>query len=163
GNGPITRHTTALRLGCARESTMPFATACAAWDNVSDITMGIDANHNPRTSQRSSEQNQEIDAERDHTSTRTLMDAAFRHSNFGERGQIYLQPRLRADTYADSADDDLEREDAYLYSRGAYKWQRGDAGFNINLARESILSSEIIDTGLGDLDADLNGNGIIEP
>jgi hypothetical protein len=156
------RHTTALRLGCALASVLPFATASAAWDTVSDITMGVEANDNPRLGQRNIGQTQELMTERDHTAVRALMDARFRLSNFGERGQIYLQPRVRADTYSDSADSDLERQDGYLYSRGAYKWQRGDAGFNANFSRESILSSEIIDTGLGDLDTDMNG-GIIEP
>jgi hypothetical protein len=157
------RHTTTLRLGCALASALPFAQAFGAWDTVSDITMGVEANDNPRLGQRNVDQTDELTQERDHTSVRALMDARFRLSNFGERGQIYLQPRLRADTYADSVDSDLQRQDGYLYSRGAYKWQRGDAGFNANFSRESILSSEIIDTGLGDLGVDLNGNGVIEP
>jgi hypothetical protein len=162
-DGRPTRHTTGLRLGCALACVLPFGTAWAAWDTVSDITMGVEANDNPRLGQRSIGPTPELAAERDHTSVRALMDARFRLSNFGERGQIYLQPRLRADTYADSADSDLQRQDGYLYSRGAYKWQRGDVGFNANFSRESILSSEIIDTGLGDLAGDLNGDGIIEP
>jgi hypothetical protein len=153
------RRRDAARLGLALASVVPFATASAAWDTQSDITMGMEANDNPRLGQAQRAQPQNLLAERDHTAMRALVDARFRLSNYGQRGQIFLQPRIRADRYSDPADEDLQRKDAYLYSRGSYRWERGDAGVAASFSRESILSSEIIDTGLGDI----NGDGIIEP
>ncbi|HEU4617064.1 MAG TPA: hypothetical protein VFV10_03445 [Gammaproteobacteria bacterium] len=133
---------------CALACVIPFATASAAWDTVSDVRMGVEANDNPRLGQRSGELQPQLVEEQDHTAVRALMDARVRLTNEGPRGNFLVQPRVRADTYSDSADKDLQRQDAYLYLSGRHRWERGDVGTVVNAARESILSSEIIDTGL---------------
>lgn len=116
----------------------------ADWQATPDIRMEIEANDNPRLGQNPGElDGDELD---DHTATRMLMDARVRLRNVGPRGEITFQPRVRADAYSDAADDDLEREDVYLNSRAAYRWRRTTAAVNVNLSRESIISSELVDT-----------------
>lgn len=136
-------------------SLAPFGAASAAWDAVSNLNMGFEANDNPRLGQTETGQPQTLVDARDHTSLRAFMDARFRLSDFGPRGDVVLQPRIRGDTYSDPADEDLQRKDAYLYSRARYHWQRAQIGFRGDFSRESILSSELldatpIDLGTGD-------------
>lgn len=115
----------------------------ADWEATPDIRMELEANDNPRLGQRPGALGEdEFD---DHTATRMLMDARVRLRNVGPRGEFTLQPRVRADAYSDTADDELERQDFYLNSYGTYNWQRANASVGVNLSRESIISSEIED------------------
>lgn len=128
---------------CALASCVLPGYALADWESTPDIRMEIEANDNPRLGQRFDEIGEDLD---DHTATRMLMDARVRLRSVGPRGEVTLQPRVRADAYSDNADDDLERQDVYLNSRATYNWRRASAGVNLNLSRESIISSELVDT-----------------
>ena len=130
--------------GCALVVCTLPGSAFADWESTPDVRMEIEANDNPRLGQQPGELGS--DEFGDHTATRMLMDARVRLRNAGPRGEVMLQPRVRVDAYSDQADDDLERQDFYLGSRAAYNWRRANAGVNLNLARESIISSELPDT-----------------
>jgi len=130
--------------GCALVVCTLPGSAFADWESTPDVRMEIEANDNPRLGQQPGELGG--DEFGDHTATRMLMDARVRLRNAGPRGEVMLQPRVRVDAYSDQADDDLERQDFYLGSRAAYNWRRANAGVNLNLARESIISSELPDT-----------------
>ncbi len=138
-------------LACAVVGSAPFGAASAAWDTVSNIRMGIEANDNPRLGQQQTTQSQTLQDLQDHTSVRALVDMIFRLQNIGQRSNIYVQPRIRADAYSDTIDKDLQRKDLYLFASGNYKWERAEIGLRSNFARESILSSELLDAGLIDL------------
>ncbi len=143
-------------LACAIAAVIPFAAASAAWDNVSDLRMGVEANDNPRLGQHevtssSGSQAQTLADLRDHTAVRALADMRFRLQNIGQRGRAYLEPRIRADAYSDSIDKDMQRKDLFLLGSGDYKWLRAEIGINGNFSHESILSSELLDTGIIDL------------
>jgi len=123
--------------------TLP-GNAFADWESTPDVRMEVEANDNPRLGQQPGEL--DMDELGDHTATRMLMDARVRLRNEGPRGEVALQPRVRVDAYSDTADEDLERQDLYLNSRAAYNWRRATAGVNLNLGRESIISSELEET-----------------
>jgi hypothetical protein len=132
------------RFGCALAvCALPYV-AFADWETTPDLRMEIEANDNPRLGQQPGAiRNSEVD---DHTSTRALLDARVRLRNTGPRGELTVQPRVRVDAYADKTDEDLERQDLYLNSRGEYSWRRSTAGLTANIARESIISSELSDS-----------------
>lgn len=113
--------------------------ALGAWDFVPDLSLEVQADDNPRLG-RDSTVEQDSD-----TASSMLLDARFTTSTFNERGSFVLQPRLRADTYADSTDSELESEDLFLSANGQYRWQRTTAGFRGYISRESILRSELLD------------------
>lgn len=154
------RRRTCARLALALASAAAFSTASAAWDTVSDIRMGLEANDNPRLGQRPVNRPQDVLDSQDHTAVRALMDARFRLSNFGPRGNVFIQPRVRLDTYADNVDQDLKRKDGYLYAQGRRTWRRSAIGITANFARESILSSELIDSGIGNIGTDIIGEPV---
>lgn len=135
--------------GCLLASILPSGVARADWETVPDVQMAVEANDNPRLGQASNIIEDNADA-LDHTAVRMLMDARFALANTGTRGNVLFQPRVRLDTYSDEADEDLEREDLYLNARALYRWTRTTAGLRVNLARESILSAELLDTELID-------------
>ncbi len=127
---------------CALALSMWPAIAVADWEVIPDVRMEVEANDNPRLGQRPEHR---PEADFDRTAARMLMDARMNLRNSGPRGSVTLQPRVRVDAYSDSRDDDLERQDIYLNSRANYNWQRARAGLNLNLNRESIISSELSD------------------
>ena len=128
--------------GCVLALSIWPAGAVADWEAVPDVRMEVEANDNPRLGQRPEHRPL---ADFDRTATRMLVDARMNLRNSGPRGSVTLQPRIRADAYSDSRDSDLERQDIYLNSRANYDWQRARAGVNVNLNRESIISSELSD------------------
>ena len=140
-----------VRFACLLAAAVPLGTAWGDWEAVSDVEMGVEGNDNPRLGQRSDLQDPDAPRE-DRTAVRMFTDARVQLTNAGQRGQVVLQPRVRLDTYADDEDDDLERDDFYLNGRAEYDWTRASAGLRANLARESILSSEILEAEILDPD-----------
>jgi hypothetical protein len=105
----------------------------AAWDFVPQVGLLVDSNDNPRL-----EYNDENEA------ARTVVDARVTLSNFGERGSIYLEPRIRANSYADDDDKELENDDVFIRSYGQYGWRTVTSGFFAEFQNRSIQSSEFI-------------------
>ncbi|MBN1239657.1 MAG: hypothetical protein JXB36_14230 [Gammaproteobacteria bacterium] len=140
------------RYACLIAAALPFGVAWGDWEAVSDVEMGVEGNDNPRLGQRSDLQDPDAPPDEDHTAVRMFTDARVQLANVGPRGNVYLQPRARLDTYADEADDDLQRDDLYLDSNASYDWTRTSAGLRANLARESILSTELLEAEILDPD-----------
>lgn len=138
------------RYVCAIAASLSPLVAWSDWESIPDIRLEVEANDNPRLGQNPDERGIDAEELEDHTATRMLFDGRVQLRNAGQRGEVTLQPRIRLDTYSDEIDDDLERQDFYLNVRSAYRWPRSTAGFRANLARESILSAELVDTGVLD-------------
>src|SRR5690606_18073537 len=128
---------------CAIAASLSPLVAWSDWESIPDIRLEVEANDNPRLGQRPEERGIDADELEDHTATRMLFDGSVRLRSVGQRGEVVLSPRIRLDAYADTIDDDLERQDFYLNVRTAYRWPRSTAGLRANLARESILSAEL--------------------
>jgi hypothetical protein len=108
-----------------------LAPAHAAWDVVPEIGLLVDNNDNPR-----------LEPADPDDASRSVLDARVTLSNFGERGNIFVEPRVRANAYADDDDEDLENDDAFFRSYGQYGWQTVTAGFYAEFQQRSIQSSE---------------------
>jgi hypothetical protein len=143
-----------VALGCALALGIPLHAAFAEWQSVPAIRLGMEGNDNPRLGQWIPGPGGGAAPPEDHTATRTLLDARIEFANTGQRGNFSIEPRATFDAYADEVDDDLERQDAYLTARGAYRWQRATGNLRASLSRESILTSELVDTDFTDPDDD---------
>src|SRR5688500_4751096 len=108
-----------------------LAPAHAAWDAVPEIGLLVDNNDNPR-----------LEPTNPREAARRVIDARVTLSNFGERGNIFVEPRIRANSYADEEDEDLENDDKFFRSYGQYAWQTVTSGFYAEFQRRSIQSSE---------------------
>jgi hypothetical protein len=105
----------------------------AAWDFVPQIGLLVDTDTNPRL--------QLVDED---DATRAVLDLRGTLTNFGERGSIFIEPRVRMSSYADEEDEDLENEDIFIRSYGQYGWTNITSGFYAEFQRRSIQSSEFI-------------------
>lgn len=103
----------------------------AAWEFVPQIGLLADTNTNPRL--------QVID---ENEASRAILDLRGTLTNYGERGNIFLEPRVRTSAYSDSDDEDLDNDDIFIRSYGQYAWSKVDSGFYAEFQRRSIQSSE---------------------
>jgi len=139
-----------VRCACAVAVSLSPLVAWGDWESVPDLRLEVEANDNPRLGQDPDDIGIAPEELEDHTATRMLFDGRVQLRNVGQRGTVVLTPRIRVDTYADDADADLERQDAYLNLRTSYRSPRSTVGLRADFARESILSSELVDTGVLD-------------
>lgn len=146
---PVAR---SARCACLLAAVIPIGVAWGDWESYSDVELGVEANDNPRLGQRTDLDDTTVPPRDDDTAVRMFLDGQVQLANTGPRGNFVVQPRVRLDAYGDAEDEDLERDDFYLNMRGVYRWTRSTAGLRANLARESILSSEILDADLVDPD-----------
>lgn len=105
--------------------------AHAAWETVPDIGLRAESDDNVRMQSGDTE-----------TSSRSVLDARFRLTNFGERGNAYIEPRIVTDAYGNAADKELANDDAFLNARVRYNWQTFGIAFNWGYSEESVLRSE---------------------
>src|SRR5690606_4542978 len=59
-------------------------------------------------------------------------------------GNLFFEPRVRANSYPDEDDQDLENDDAFVRSYGQYAWPNFSSGFYAEYQRRSIQSSEFL-------------------
>ena len=71
-----------------------------------------------------------------------MLDLRLAVTNYGERGSIYIQPRVRVSAYADEDDEDLEDEEIFLRSYGEYSWPGATIGYYANAERQNIRNAE---------------------
>lgn len=116
-------------IGCAQTSH------AADWELVPDVDLAASRLDNPRLNPN------DIDG----TSNRMVLDGRVRAQNYGQRGYVYIEPRVRADVYSDSTDSDLDGDDLFLLAAGQYRWTSALLGARANFNQVSILRSEIVD------------------
>jgi hypothetical protein len=126
--------------------------ARAAWDMVPEVSLSVDADDNVLLDGTGGEQ----------SASRTALDAAFRLSNFNERGYIYIEPRIVADSYSDTEAKAYETEDTYFTAAGTYRWQTVSVGFRSNYAEQILIDAEFIDVFPEDTDL-IPGDGFSDP
>lgn len=124
------------------------APARAAWETIPELEVRSEADDNVRLSP--------VDQE---ASSRAVFDARFRLSNFGQRGNAYVEPRIVSDAYADEVDTPLESNDVFFVARGQYDWQKAGFGFDMGYSDESVLRSEFDDALPDDLSGEAPSDG----
>ena len=103
-----------------------------AWDLLPELDLIVETDDNPRLRAEGLE----------NEASRTALDARVGIMNFGERGTIYFQPRVRSSAYADSDDDDLDDDEIFLRGYGEYNWTSSTIGFYSNSERQNIRNAE---------------------
>jgi hypothetical protein len=127
------RGETLLRLALLAAGLGVSAASDAAWEVVPDVSMGMVANDNPRLRSFTA-----------HDTSSAELDAQVTLSSFGERGNLYIRPRVRSSSYADAQDSELESTDYYFRSLGEYQWTSATAGFSGNYSRVSIRNAALL-------------------
>lgn len=118
-------------------STVPPA---AAWEVVPDLSLRVHARDNPRLNVDGV-----VGAEDDDSATSMQFNGRFAFANVSPRSELFVEPRIRTDAYADRADEELESDDLFLDVRGERRWQRTTAGLRGYFSQESILYSELVE------------------
>jgi hypothetical protein len=110
-----------------------FAPLQAAWEFVPQVGLLVEGNSNPR-----------LQVANEDDASRAILDVRATLSNYGERGNIFIEPRVRSSAYADEDDDDLDNDDVFVRSYGQYAWTSVTAGYYSSFERRSIQSSEFV-------------------
>jgi hypothetical protein len=126
-------------LTCAGAALAVATPALAAWEAVPNLELAVHARDNPRLTTEGAVITQ------DDAATSMQFNGRFALSNVSPRGALFVEPRIRADAYSDSEDDDLQSEDLFLDVRGSRQWQTATAGVRGYFSRESVLYSELLD------------------
>ena len=105
--------------------------AHAVWEVVPEVGIAMEASDNIL-----------VDSTVERSASRTVVELGLTLSNASEKGEFLVSPRIAADAYADSDDEQFETEDQYLILRGSRNWQTGSVGFQSSLAKESVLTAE---------------------
>jgi hypothetical protein len=124
----------------------PISLSHAAWDVLPRVETLVLANDNVRM--------EEDSAGTATNSTRARIDGRVRFSTFNERGNLYVEPRVRADIYTEKENDDLESTNTYVRSAGSYSWELMTLGFSANYDLQDIRSAELVSAQQDDPDID---------
>jgi len=116
----------------------------AAWEFVPQVGLLVEGNDNPR-----------LQVFNEDEASRAILDLRATISNYGERGSIFIEPRIRSSAYSDSEDDDLDNDDILIRSYGQYAWTSVTAGYYSQFERRSIQSSEFVSSVPDDPDLPL--------
>jgi hypothetical protein len=108
--------------------------ADAAWETVPEVSLFADADDNLL-----------MDPVEQEDASRMGVDAGLAVSNFTERGNFYVEPRVVADRYSDPAQEQYETQDLYFGIGGERNWRVASLGFRSRYSEELILHSEFID------------------
>jgi hypothetical protein len=128
--------------------------AAAAWDIVPVVSLTAESDDNVR-----------LDPGDQPTSTRTAVDARLRITDFSEKGEAFIEPRIVADAYADDRDESLENTDLFLRTHARRTLERASFEFNSDYRNQSVLRSEFDDAlddelGIGDLDIETDAGTV---
>jgi hypothetical protein len=127
-----------LVAGCA--CTMQAARA--DWEAIPDISVKAEANDNPALNTVGATDAQLIDE-----ANRLLADVALRIRNAQPRGELWFEPRVRGDVYAEEEAKRLESTDFFLRSSGVSRGQTVRLGYTADIASEQIVGVDFLETG----------------
>ena len=131
----------ALALICASSSI--HYDAHAAWETVPELSLFAETDDNIL-----------MDSTAEQSGSRTALDALVRLSNFNERGNIYIEPRVVTDAYTADDTKQFESDDVFFEAGGEHRSQTIDVGFRSSYSERNILNSEFEDLDPGDPDAE---------
>ena len=145
------RQESARRLGACLVAGCACITqaARADWEAIPDISLKAEANDNPALNTIGATDSPLIDE-----ANRLLADVSMRIRNAQPRGELWFEPRVRGDVYAEEEAKRLESTDFYLRSNGVSRGQTVRMGYSADIASERILGVEFLETAPTDLTVD---------
>jgi hypothetical protein len=84
----------------------------------------------------------------------TMLDAQFTVSSTGNRGNVFFEPRIRAESYSNTADEVFDGQDAFAHLRGERRLQSGSLGFRVDFDRQDVKDAELTEATPEDPDVD---------
>ena len=118
----------------------------AAWDTIPPVELSASHDDNLRLLPD--------DLPLDGGDDSMTLDGRFRAAFAGERGNIFFEPRVRAEQYSDAENDDLNGTDAFFRARGDHKWSEATLDFGLDYDQQDIKDAEVTDAFPDDPDID---------
>jgi hypothetical protein len=116
----------------------------AAWDFVPELSIYAETDDNLRLLPD--------EAPDTGNSGRTTLDAQATLSSTGNRGNLFFEPRVRAEAYSSTEDEVFEGRDAFVHLRGARRLQQGNLGFRADFDRQDVRDAELTEATPDDPD-----------
>ena len=113
------------------------ATGHAAWDTAPELELSALSDDNLRLLPDNAPISNSAEA--------MSLDARFRATATGERGTAFLEPRVRADQYSGSENEDLNGTDTFFRSRGRYEWTQVGLEFSADYDQQDVKDAEVTD------------------
>jgi hypothetical protein len=82
------------------------------------------------------------------------LDGRFRAAFAGERGNLFLEPRVRAEQYSDTLNETLNGTDTFFRIRGDHAWTQARLEFALDYDQQDIKDAEVTDAFPDDPDID---------
>lgn len=133
----------ALRLAAPALGLLGAGAAHATWEYLPNLSMFVETTNNVL-----------VDPDAKESASRTALDLSVTLTNFTQRGEVQIQPRITSDYYANSEHKPLETEDRYLDLSGNYTWQKVGASFRTSYSNVSTLRAEFANAVPSDPDID---------
>ena len=121
-------------------------TSHAAWDTIPQVELSASHDDNLRLLPD--------DVPLDGGDDSMTLDARFRAAFAGERGNIFFEPRVRAEQYSGAENDDLNGTDTFLRARGDHRWSEASLDFALDYDQQDIKDAEVTDAFPDDPDID---------
>ena len=126
---------------------LALATAShAAWDIVPQVELSASHDDNLRLLP----DNLPLDGGDDSMT----LDARFRAAFAGERGNLFVEPRVRGQQYSDARNEDLDGTDTFFRARGDHEWAQATLEFALDYDQQDIKDAEVTDAFPDDPDID---------
>jgi hypothetical protein len=126
--------------------TLP-ARSQSLWDFVPEVSMGVENQDNVLL--LPGDGNGDVGS-----ASRAVVNVGATLTNASERGRIFIQPRVRSDTYMQSDADINDGQDYFFRAGGQYRWQTVATSFQTDYSRQSVLRSEFAEALPGEFDPD---------
>ncbi len=82
------------------------------------------------------------------------LDGRFRAAFAGERGNLFLEPRVRGEQYSGAENEDLNGTDTFFRARGDHEWAQASLEFALDYDQQDIKDAEVTDAFPDDPDID---------
>jgi hypothetical protein len=112
-------------------------TSHAAWETVPAIELSALSDDNLRLLPN--------DAGVDTSAEAMSLDARLRATATGQRGYVFVEPRVRADQYSGDQNETLNGTDTFVRARGGREWTKVALDFFADYDRQDIRDAEVTD------------------
>ena len=109
----------------------------AAWDTIPQIELSANHDDNLRLLPD--------DLPLDGGDDSMTLDGRFRAAFAGERGSLFVEPRVRAEQYSATQNDDLNGTDTFFRMRGDHEWTQASLEFALDYDQQDIKDAEVTD------------------
>ena len=114
----------------------------AAWDTIPQIELSASHDDNLRLLPDDLALPPNVDGGADSMT----LDGRFRAAFAGERGNLFVEPRVRGEQYSGDENEDLNGTDTFFRARGDHEWAQATLEFALDYDQQDIKDAEVTDS-----------------